>query len=56
MKNFIMLEIWKGSISIINYHGSIENFRNPPNLNTHSMVSSLKKVKGKHLDHWIQQV
>jgi hypothetical protein len=29
----------------------IEIFTNPPNPTTHLMVSSLKKVKGKQLDH-----
>jgi hypothetical protein len=38
-------------ISTINCHGSFEIFINPPNLTTHLMVSSLKKVKGKQLDH-----
>ncbi len=38
-------------ISTINCHGSFEIFTNPPNLTTHLMVNSLKKVKGKQLDH-----
>jgi hypothetical protein len=34
-------------ISTINYHGSFETFTNPPNLTSHLMVNSLKKVEGK---------
>jgi len=38
-------------IFTINCHGLFENFTNPPNLTTHLMVNSLKKIKGKQLDH-----
>ncbi len=38
-------------ISTINCHGSFENCTNPPNPTTHLMVNSLKKIKGKQLDH-----
>ncbi len=38
-------------ISTINRHGSFENFTNPLNPTTHLMFNSLKKVKGKQLDH-----
>jgi hypothetical protein len=38
-------------ISTINCHGSFEIFINPPNLITHLMVNSLKKIKGKKLNH-----
>jgi hypothetical protein len=51
MKNLIMLENLKWSIVTINWHGSFETFTNPPNTTTHLLVSSLKEVKGKKLDH-----
>jgi hypothetical protein len=38
-------------ISTINCHGSFKKFTNPPNFTTHLMVSSLKIIKGKQLDH-----
>jgi hypothetical protein len=50
MKNPIMLRISKWSISTMNFHGSFENFANPPIPTTHLMVSSLKEIKGKKLD------
>ncbi len=37
------------SISTINCHESFEHFTNPPNLTTHLMVNSLKKIKGKQV-------
>jgi hypothetical protein len=37
--------------SVINGHGSSEIFTNPPNHIKHLMVSSLKNVKGKQLNH-----
>jgi hypothetical protein len=37
--------------STINIHGSSKIFTNPPNLTTHLMICSLKKVKGKQLKH-----
>ncbi len=42
-------------ISTINCHGSFKTFINPPNLIKHLTVNSLKIVKGKQLDHKIQQ-
>jgi len=38
-------------ISTINCHGSFEIFINPLNVLLHLMIASLKKVKGKQLDH-----
>ncbi len=48
MKNHTMLEISKWYISTINYHGSSKIFTSPPNLITHLIVNSLKKVKEKN--------
>ncbi len=50
MKNLIMLEISKWSILNINCHGSFKIFTNPPNIITHSTISSLKKNNGKKLN------
>jgi len=48
IKNINMIKyLLLSHISIINCHGSFENFTNPPNLITYLMVSSLKKVKEK---------
>jgi hypothetical protein len=49
MKNHIMLEIKKWSISTINCHGFSENLTNPSNLTTHLIISSLKKIYGKKI-------
>jgi hypothetical protein len=38
-------------LKVIKFHQSFEIFTNPPNPPTHLMVDSLKKVKGKYLDH-----
>ncbi len=38
-------------ISTINCHGSFEIFTNPQNVITHLMINSLKKIKGKQLNH-----
>ncbi len=42
-------------ISTINCHGSFEIFTNPLNPTTYLMVNSLKEIKGKQLNHKIQQ-